>query len=865
MHWPRIFSALCLLAAWDHVTSQMHGTLGLPQGVAAGDGRSQGRSDAFDWLLTDRGPFHEAEEYKDFLKKYSEGYTVRYKIYREFARWKVSNIAVESRAEFPHAPLPLSPEFMRSVRQLGRRPTQQQLLDNFIRKYGTHYVVSGKLGGEEKLTILVDLARLEGRPDNGSAQGLEAIQQLAASYFINRESTLRRLHEIQITGWAVQVTETRKGPLGCSSYENLDLVSSVLIHSTENKIQLQGLQTILPDYIRERFVRAALGYLLCNAEGDYRCHGGECACLCLPKFPNCNCPESDIATLESSIRKLGQDLEQTQEDFTQSEEFKAFVRRLPPERLLNSSVVFRFWTRDDALQARLGVVRGRLQAVKAKISRAVHRLYSLSRRCPINPAIRLPAERPLSYWMNRVLSALYCSENGHLGSFHEATGTCACPKSSLGSVLTGAPAAATCQRPLGCTVGAAGACAVCPTRDQQRPQQTQRCVACNPGYALTSQGRCELTMADPDLLERLVSFEAPELDLHDDELHGLLARRDHRLVVPANFVSNDMRLGSWFDPAFRKRMLVTLKSNKLKPNAVHMLLGIALQLCQTKNSTLEPLMAIYVNPFGGSHTESWHMPVGEESSTLAVPASVEDETEDAAAEEDEEEEIGARNAAYSDAAAPGSRYPSWEIVRLDSPGAQCYNYSIMLGAERRTLFETVHVYLRSQPRNDTEQQQQQQQPPAEPPADARGHGHMKVNSVQAFGYSTHFDADAMRDMVRRVDRQAAVAAAAAAAAASSPGSGARSAPSLLLQQVGSSAERERTREALQLLLEARDRVNRYAPLSQEADRPRLDLFSCLLRHRLRLSLGEVGRVGAALQAYSAGLPSYAGYKTSPLC
>ncbi len=38
-----------------------------------------------------------------------------------------------------------------------------------------------------------------------------------------------------------QVTETRTGPLGCSNYDNLDSVSSVLVQSPENKVQLQGL------------------------------------------------------------------------------------------------------------------------------------------------------------------------------------------------------------------------------------------------------------------------------------------------------------------------------------------------------------------------------------------------------------------------------------------------------------------------------------------------------------------------------------------------------------------------------------------------------------------------------------------------
>lgn len=40
--------------------------------------------------------------------------------------------------------------------------------------------------------------------------------------------------------FVVQVTETRTGPLGCSNYDNLDSVSSVLVQSPENKVHLQG-------------------------------------------------------------------------------------------------------------------------------------------------------------------------------------------------------------------------------------------------------------------------------------------------------------------------------------------------------------------------------------------------------------------------------------------------------------------------------------------------------------------------------------------------------------------------------------------------------------------------------------------------
>lgn len=41
-----------------------------------------------------------------------------------------------------------------------------------------------------------------------------------------------------------QVTETRSGPLGCSSYDNLDSVSSILLQSPESKLHLQGKQVL---------------------------------------------------------------------------------------------------------------------------------------------------------------------------------------------------------------------------------------------------------------------------------------------------------------------------------------------------------------------------------------------------------------------------------------------------------------------------------------------------------------------------------------------------------------------------------------------------------------------------------------------
>lgn len=68
--------------------------------------------------------------------------------------------------------------------------------------------------GEEALTIFVDKRKLSKKSEvgdytgNSSTVSLEALHQLAASYFIDRESTLRKLHHIQIASTAIKVTSS---------------------------------------------------------------------------------------------------------------------------------------------------------------------------------------------------------------------------------------------------------------------------------------------------------------------------------------------------------------------------------------------------------------------------------------------------------------------------------------------------------------------------------------------------------------------------------------------------------------------------------------------------------------------------------
>ncbi|XP_019724878.1 BMP/retinoic acid-inducible neural-specific protein 2 [Hippocampus comes] len=732
-----------------------------PSGSSAWGFSTRQSGGQLDWLLSEKGPFHRCPEYTEFRERFHQGFSTRYKIYREFSHWKVSGLATEKR-DFPKAALPLAPEFRRNLRLLGRRPTLQQINENLIKKYGTHFLVSATLGGEESLTIFLDKQRLTKKSEgnsNSTAVSLELLHQLAASYFTDRESTLRRLHHLQIATSAIKVTETRTGPLGCSNYDSLDSVSSVLVHSPENKIHLKGLQDVLPDFLRGRFVEAALSYVACNSEGELLCRGNDCWCRCGPRFPECNCPLADIKAMEENLEKSKEAWNTFNRDFMESDEFKGFLKGLPTDQFLNVSTIAKYWSADFPLQRRYAHLESGTALVLGKAQKIVRKLFTLSKRCPKQPRISLPRERSIAFWLSTAQSLLYCNDRGVLGSFSEEVKSCRCPAEHP-----------TCQGAIPCVVGAS--CSACAA------DNVTRCGSCRHGNLL-HLGSCRPSIAAS--LDHYLNFD---LDVPDAEAKYLLEQLDSRMEVHAIYISNDVRLGSWFNPAWRKRMLLTLKSNKNKSNLIHMLMGMTFQICLTENSTLEPVPAIYVNPFGGSHSESWFMPVNRPD------------------------------------------FPNWERTRLDSSAAaasvaQCYNWTLSLGTQWKSFFETVHIYLRSRiVTDDPTANETLFYEPLDMDDQTSNLGYMKINTLKVFGYSMHFDPEGMKDLILQLDYP----------------------------------YTQGTQDAaFFMLLEMRDRVNRLAP---PAPQP-LDLFSCLLRHRLKLSAGEAARIKEALRIFNSKLPDAA--------
>ncbi|KAG5835223.1 hypothetical protein ANANG_G00269910 [Anguilla anguilla] len=256
-------------------------------------------------------------------------------------------------------------------------------------------------------------------------------------------------------------------PLGCSTYDNLDSVSSVLLQSPESKLHLQGLQVIFPEYLQEKFVQSALSYIMCNGEGEYVCRDSQCICQCADEFPQCNCPITDIQIMENTLLGMAESWAASYKDFENSDEFKSFLKRLPSTHFLPVSSVHLLWGGDWDLQARYRLLQSSLEAQRLKMQRTARKLFGLSIRCHHNPNHQMPRERSVLQWLNRVQSFLYCNENGFWGTFLESQRTCVC---HTGVSL--------CQRPVPCVIGGNNSCAMCSLAN------ISQCGSCNKGFKL---------------------------------------------------------------------------------------------------------------------------------------------------------------------------------------------------------------------------------------------------------------------------------------------------------------------------------------------------------------------------------------------
>lgn len=80
LSWPLALLALSVCCGAGGVATEQH--VSSPASPSSSSSSSSSGRAPLDWLLTDRGPFYRAQEYVDFMERYRQGFTTRYRIYR---------------------------------------------------------------------------------------------------------------------------------------------------------------------------------------------------------------------------------------------------------------------------------------------------------------------------------------------------------------------------------------------------------------------------------------------------------------------------------------------------------------------------------------------------------------------------------------------------------------------------------------------------------------------------------------------------------------------------------------------------------------------------------------------------------------
>uniref|UniRef100_A0A8D0H8K9 Uncharacterized protein n=1 Tax=Sphenodon punctatus TaxID=8508 RepID=A0A8D0H8K9_SPHPU len=91
------------MALWEWIALSLHCWVLTVAAVS-----DQHATSPFDWLLSDKGPFHRSQEYTDFVDRSRQGFTTRYKIYRYEAKGKGYDGPGEGNFSLPLAPLKIS-------------------------------------------------------------------------------------------------------------------------------------------------------------------------------------------------------------------------------------------------------------------------------------------------------------------------------------------------------------------------------------------------------------------------------------------------------------------------------------------------------------------------------------------------------------------------------------------------------------------------------------------------------------------------------------------------------------------------------------------------------------------------------------
>ncbi|CAH1271535.1 BRINP3 [Branchiostoma lanceolatum] len=573
----------------------------------------------------DRGPLADSPELLRYRDQALQGFSTRVKASRQYTKWVVHNLAARRNPE-EDSIADLDPGFIAAVLSLGERPSRAQIIETLIRPYGTHYVLSGWLGGEETVTVYM----------NQTDWAVEReVRSLVESYFADKDGVMEQLRDLQRRVGTFRVHTSSAGPVSCGSVD--DDREPVLLSDTNARLKLQGLQDLLPRYLRESFAKAALSYIYCDGKGEWTCKDGDCRCKCDDSAPDCACSSDVINRLLSQLEHLRRQFETDDSSFEQTDGFQRFVGRLPIDQYLDLDAILERWRRSRMVTSSYRVHVARLKKLLSRIDDVMIEIRRRVVYCTWEPELQVkPSPRTPRQWQIIAQARLYCSHARHPGTFDQQRRACACvDDDKCGGVLP-------------CVIGRAGRCRSCNPIDNYAT-----CGSCNDGYELLD-GACRIVLSSNQLGAKLIQLESYQTPRDEDMC-------EEKSNIDFYFRSKMAPFQEWFSPTNNSLTIsLKLRTENLPSNKITILTGIRTKFCFFPSI---PDMEIYtkINPLTENHRDSYRLPQWDKSHPK------------------------------------WTTIPYTTPLRYKSPDTdiRCVQMSLCLGQKHKVLAEATHLKLRN--------------------------------------------------------------------------------------------------------------------------------------------------------------------------
>eukprot|EP00058_Branchiostoma_floridae_P009381 XP_002594869.1 hypothetical protein BRAFLDRAFT_124451 [Branchiostoma floridae] len=512
----------------------------------------------------DRGPLADSPELLRYRDQALQGFRVRVKASR--------NPEEDSIAD-------LDPGFIAVVLSLGERPSREQLIGTLIQPYGTHYVLSGAMGGEETVTVYM----------NQTDWAVEReVRSLVGSYFADKDGVIEELRDLQKRVSTFRIHTSSTGPISCGSED--DTREAVLLSDTNARLKLRGLQDLLPRYLRESFVKAALSYIYCDGTGEWTCKDGECRCECDDSAPDCACSADVINRLVSRLEHLHTQFKDDDSRFEQTDGFQRFVGRLPIDQYLDLDAILERWRRSRMVTSSYRVHVARMKKLLLRIDDVMTEIRQRVVYCTWEPELKVkPSPRSQRQWQAIAQARLYCSHGRHPGTFDQQQRACACVDDD------------TCGSVLPCVIGRAGRCRSCNPADN-----FATCGSCNDGYELLD-GACRIVLSSNQLGGKLIQLESYEMPRDEDMCK-------EKSSIEFYFRSKTAPFQEWFSPTNNSLTIsLKLRTENLPPDNIVILTGVRTKFCFFPFIPNDMEIYAKINPLTENHRDSYRLPQWENS------------------------------------------------------------------------------------------------------------------------------------------------------------------------------------------------------------------------------------------------------------